>query len=151
MFQMLNGAKPPGILGSVKAPAARVTGLNCASNTSMPPDLKFAAKRWTVGVVTIARPLYTAFAELSIMTNACVASAPFAHAESTPSSVTKMKPAATAALPGAVTGNVGGVVAGAVLATIPVQTPLGMPAPGTVGWVVGLGVPSGVAFVAFTV
>src|SRR5215831_8833604 len=104
MFQMLKGAKPPGILGSTKEPAANVTGLNWASKTSIPPDLKFAAYNCT-GAVVIARPLYTAVFELSTWTNACVASAPLAQADSTPSSVTKMKPAAAAAFPGAVTGN----------------------------------------------
>ena len=44
-----------------------------------------------------------------------------------------------------------GVVAGAVFATIPVQDPLVPPAPGTVGCVVALGVPMGVAFDALTV
>src|SRR5438105_10510714 len=115
---MLNGANPAGILGSVKDPLASVTGLNCASKTSIVPALKLAAKICTAGVVTIARPLYTAVFELSAMTNAWVASAPLAQADSTPSSDTKMKLAATAALPGAVTGNVGGVVAGAMFATM---------------------------------
>src|SRR2546429_6911700 len=82
---------------------------------------------------------------------AWVASAPFAQAESTPSSVTKMKLAATAAFPGAVTGKVGGVVAGAILATIPVHDPLEPPTPGTVGCVVAFGVPKGVAFVGVAV
>ena len=53
---------------------------------------------------------------------------------------------------GAITGKVGGVVAGVPLVdTVPVQLPTEPPAPGTVGWVFALGVPSGVALVVFTV
>src|SRR5437762_10729066 len=133
MFQILNGAKPAGTLGSTNDPAAMVTGLNWASKTSMPPDLKFAAYSCTVGVTAMARPLYTAELELSTWVKACAVSAPPAQADRTPSSVTKMKLAATGAFPGAVTGKVGGVVAGAILATIPVQEPFEPPAPGTVG------------------
>ena len=73
-----------------------------------------------------------------------------AQAERTPSSVTKMNPAPTGDLPGAVTGKVGGVVAGAILATMPVQEPFLPPDPGTVGFNAALGIPSGVALVAFT-
>src|ERR1041385_1856879 len=108
----------------------------------MAPVLKFAAYSCGVGVVTMARPLYTALLELSCSTKACVASAPPAQPERTPSSDTKMKLAATAALPGAVSGNVGGVVAGAVFAMTPVhEPPVAPPALGIVGCVVGLGVP----------
>jgi len=62
-----------------------------------------------------------------------------------------MKLAATAAFPGATTGKVGGVVAGATLDTMPVHDPFGLPAPGTDGCVVALGVPIGVALVGLTV
>jgi hypothetical protein len=44
-------------LGINKKPVDIVTGLNWASNTSMPPDLKFAAYNCTAGETTRARPL----------------------------------------------------------------------------------------------
>src|SRR2546423_14837710 len=103
------------------------------------------------GVTVRANPLYAAELELSTRINAWVASAPFAHAERTPSSLTKIKLAATGDFPAAVTGKVGGVVAGAIFATMPVHDPAAPPAPGTLGCVVAFGVPMGVALVAFTV
>jgi len=62
-----------------------------------------------------------------------------------------MGQAVNATLLGTVADTSGGVVAGATLATIPVHEPLVPPMPGTLGWIVALGVPMGVAFVALTV
>src|SRR5579871_1255401 len=78
------------------------------------------------------------------------------QAESTPSSVTKMKLAVAGPLPLPLNWKLAGVVAvtpAAAVETMPVQLPLcgGPPAPGTRGWVVALGVPSAVVPVLLTV
>src|SRR5215831_14933775 len=100
MFWIPKGAKPAGILGSLKSPsiscfvAARKPAEPLGAKTSIVPALKLVAKRKTPWTLTpVARPLYTApLPELSTAMNArLVSDCVPAQAESVPSSVSKMK------------------------------------------------------------
>src|SRR5215469_1990546 len=100
MFWIPKGAKPAGILGSLKSPsiscfvAARKPVEPSGAKTSIVPALKLVANRKTpCTLMPVARPLYTApLPELSTATTARLGSGMVpAQAESEPSSVSKMK------------------------------------------------------------
>src|ERR1700730_15941711 len=94
MLWMPKGANSAGIVGSVKL----LTKLKLLSNTSTVPKRKFVAYRnFPVGVVTSARPLYTAptspawsvAVDGSTAMIACVGSTPEFQPTMVPSSVVK--------------------------------------------------------------
>src|SRR5579863_6152439 len=94
---MLKGAKPAGIIGSLKA-LGRATGAKLTSKTSTVPACRLAAYRYELEpLVPMARPVYSApAAELSTITTALPLFTPGFHPDIVPSKVSKRN---TAGLP----------------------------------------------------